>query len=211
MWGRVNGRRSIFFRQVRPVERHPRPPAGVGVQRRPVRQAQVDRLGELAAGDEQHEVRNVRREREENRLLAEHVRALDRPDRDLDRHSRAEDVVAGEIGIEHPGERRLEGDQCPVTVAEQVHRHDRAGHVGRGRDPADDLRHLGSVVGLSRRASRIIRQNLVLSLGLVAFVVPATQRDPYATYDRHATFRMSVAGDLFHGFTRRLNGLVHVT
>lgn len=39
---------------------------------------------------------------------------------------------------------------------------------------ADDLKHLTFAVGLSRQTSRIIRQNLWLSLGMVAFLVPAT-------------------------------------
>ncbi len=39
---------------------------------------------------------------------------------------------------------------------------------------ADDLNHLTFAVGLSRQTSRIIRQNLWLSLGMVAFLVPAT-------------------------------------
>jgi Cd2+/Zn2+-exporting ATPase len=39
---------------------------------------------------------------------------------------------------------------------------------------ADDLNHLPFAVGLSRRTSRIIRQNLWLSLGMVAVLVPAT-------------------------------------
>ncbi|MEZ4698468.1 MAG: heavy metal translocating P-type ATPase [Rhodothermales bacterium] len=39
---------------------------------------------------------------------------------------------------------------------------------------ADDLRHLPFAVGLSRQASRIIRQNLWMSLGMVAFLIPAT-------------------------------------
>lgn len=39
---------------------------------------------------------------------------------------------------------------------------------------ADDLNHLPFAVGLSRRTSQIIRQNLWLSLGMVAFLVPAT-------------------------------------
>lgn len=39
---------------------------------------------------------------------------------------------------------------------------------------ADDLNHLPFVVGLSRQTSRIIRQNLWFSLGMVAFLVPAT-------------------------------------
>jgi Cd2+/Zn2+-exporting ATPase len=39
---------------------------------------------------------------------------------------------------------------------------------------ADDLNHLPFVVGLSRQTSRIIRQNLWLSLGMVAFLVPAS-------------------------------------
>jgi len=39
---------------------------------------------------------------------------------------------------------------------------------------ADDLRHLPFAVGLSRASSRIIRQNLWLSLSIVAFLVPAT-------------------------------------
>ena len=38
----------------------------------------------------------------------------------------------------------------------------------------DDLAKLPVVIGLSRQASRIIRQNLYLSLGMVAFLVPAT-------------------------------------
>ena len=39
---------------------------------------------------------------------------------------------------------------------------------------ADDLNHLPFVVGLSRQTSRFIRQNLRFSLGMVAFLVPAT-------------------------------------
>lgn len=39
---------------------------------------------------------------------------------------------------------------------------------------ADDLNHLPFAVGLSRKTSRIIRQNLFLSLGMVVFLVPAT-------------------------------------
>ncbi len=39
---------------------------------------------------------------------------------------------------------------------------------------ADDLNHLPFAVGLSRQTSRIIRQNLWLSLGMVVFLVPAT-------------------------------------
>ena len=38
----------------------------------------------------------------------------------------------------------------------------------------DDLATLPAVVGLSRRASRIIRQNLYLSLGIVAVLIPTT-------------------------------------
>ncbi|MFN4175566.1 heavy metal translocating P-type ATPase [Phenylobacterium sp.] len=39
---------------------------------------------------------------------------------------------------------------------------------------ADDLRRLPFAVGLSRTTSRIIRQNLWASLGMVAFLIPAT-------------------------------------
>lgn len=39
---------------------------------------------------------------------------------------------------------------------------------------ADDLRQLPFAVGLSRRTSGVIRQNLWLSLGMVAFLIPAT-------------------------------------
>ena len=39
---------------------------------------------------------------------------------------------------------------------------------------ADDLTHLPFAVGLSRQTSRIIKQNLWMSLGMVAFLVPAT-------------------------------------
>ncbi|MCU1370623.1 MAG: ATPase [Ilumatobacteraceae bacterium] len=38
----------------------------------------------------------------------------------------------------------------------------------------DDLSKLPVVIGLSRKASRIIRQNLYLSLAMVAFLIPAT-------------------------------------
>src|SRR6476469_9202971 len=40
---------------------------------------------------------------QEDGFLAQHVRALDRADRDLDGHARAEDVVAGEPRLDHPG------------------------------------------------------------------------------------------------------------
>ena len=39
---------------------------------------------------------------------------------------------------------------------------------------ADDLDPLPFAVGLSRATSRIIRQNLWASLGIVAFLIPAT-------------------------------------
>jgi len=39
---------------------------------------------------------------------------------------------------------------------------------------ADDLNHLPFVVGLSRQTSRIIKQNLWVSLGVVAVLIPAT-------------------------------------
>ncbi|KAG1279210.1 hypothetical protein G6F64_014590 [Rhizopus arrhizus] len=39
---------------------------------------------------------------------------------------------------------------------------------------ADDLRHLPFVDGLSRQTRGIIRQNLYVSLGIVAVLVPAT-------------------------------------
>lgn len=38
----------------------------------------------------------------------------------------------------------------------------------------DDLRRLPFAVGLSRQTSRIIKQNLWASLGMVAFLIPAT-------------------------------------
>ena len=39
---------------------------------------------------------------------------------------------------------------------------------------ADDLKHLPFAVGLSRRTSSVIRQNLWVSLGVVAFLIPST-------------------------------------
>lgn len=39
---------------------------------------------------------------------------------------------------------------------------------------ADDLRRLPFAVGLSRKTSAVIRQNLFISLGMVAFLIPAT-------------------------------------
>lgn len=38
----------------------------------------------------------------------------------------------------------------------------------------DELAQLPVIIGLSRKASRIIRQNLYMSLGMVAFLIPAT-------------------------------------
>ncbi|MFD3937006.1 hypothetical protein ACFWSF_22535 [Streptomyces sp. NPDC058611] len=43
---------------------------------------------------------------------------------------------------------------------------------------SDDLNRLPFVTGLSRRASRITRQNLWLSLGIVAVLSPATALGP---------------------------------
>ena len=39
---------------------------------------------------------------------------------------------------------------------------------------ADDLQHLPFVVGLSRHTRAIILQNVYISLGVVAFLLPAT-------------------------------------
>lgn len=39
---------------------------------------------------------------------------------------------------------------------------------------ADDLNHLPFAVGLSRQTSRVIKQNLWVSLGMVVFLIPAT-------------------------------------
>ena len=39
---------------------------------------------------------------------------------------------------------------------------------------ADDLSHLPFAVGLSRTTRSVIRQNVFVSLGIVAFLVPAT-------------------------------------
>ena len=39
---------------------------------------------------------------------------------------------------------------------------------------ADNLDHLPLAIGLSRSTKSIIRQNLWMSLGMVAFLVPAT-------------------------------------
>jgi Cd2+/Zn2+-exporting ATPase len=41
-------------------------------------------------------------------------------------------------------------------------------------ETADDLRRLPFAVGLSRQTSRIIQQNLWVSLGMVVFLIPAT-------------------------------------
>jgi Cd2+/Zn2+-exporting ATPase len=38
----------------------------------------------------------------------------------------------------------------------------------------DDLATLPTVIGLSRKASRVIRQNLLISLGMVAILIPTT-------------------------------------
>ncbi|MEP6296227.1 MAG: heavy metal translocating P-type ATPase, partial [Ilumatobacter sp.] len=38
----------------------------------------------------------------------------------------------------------------------------------------DELAKLPVIIGLSRKASRVIKQNLYMSLGMVAFLIPAT-------------------------------------
>ena len=66
-------------------------------------------------------------------------------------------------------------DACVKRLGAQLSAH--PGNLSNPADVtlmADDLNHLPFVVGLSRQTSRIIRQNLWLSLGMVAFLVPAT-------------------------------------
>ena len=67
--------------------------------------------------------------------------------------------------------------------AQRVQRNGRAERglppgLGRGNADvalmADDLAHLPFAVGLSRHTRGIIRQNVFVSLGVVAFLVPAT-------------------------------------
>lgn len=59
-----------------------------------------------------------------------------------------------------------ERDQCVERLLERL-----AGI--RGIERADDLSKLPFAVGLSRQSRRTIRQNVVISLGIIALLVPA--------------------------------------
>ncbi|WMD19723.1 heavy metal translocating P-type ATPase [Achromobacter seleniivolatilans] len=117
-------------------------------------------------------------------------------------HEKVAKAIATEVGIEDARADLMPEDK--VTVIRELKEKSRIAMVGDGVNDApamanatvgiamgaagsdvaletadvalmaDDLRHLPFVVGLSRQTRRIIRQNLYVSLGIVAVLVPAT-------------------------------------
>jgi Cd2+/Zn2+-exporting ATPase len=117
-------------------------------------------------------------------------------------HQRVADAVASEVGLDEAWGDLMPEDK--VEAIRKLREQDKVAMVGDGVNDApamanatvgiamgaagsdvaletadvalmaDDLRHLPFAVGLSRRTRGIIRQNVFVSLGIVAFLVPAT-------------------------------------
>ena len=118
-------------------------------------------------------------------------------------NQRVADAIGEELGMDEAKGALLPEDKADV-LGEMLKRHGKVAMVGDGVNDgpamakatvgvamgaagsdvaletadialmADDLGHLPFAVGLSRQASRIIRQNLLISLGFVAVLIPAT-------------------------------------
>ncbi|UUO02056.1 heavy metal translocating P-type ATPase [Mycolicibacterium novocastrense] len=118
-------------------------------------------------------------------------------------NQRVADAVAGEVGVAYARGNLMPEDKV-AEIAALRERYGRVGMVGDGVNDApamaaasvgiamgaagsdvaletadvalmaDDLRALPFAVSLSRRSSRIIKQNLWASLGIVALLIPAT-------------------------------------
>jgi Zn2+/Cd2+-exporting ATPase len=112
------------------------------------------------------------------------------------------DAIARQIGIEEGRGDLMPGDK--VKIVQELKRQFAVAMVGDGANDApalatatvgiamgaagsavaletadvalmgDDLKKLSLVIGLGRQTSRIIRQNILISLGMVAILVPAT-------------------------------------
>ena len=117
-------------------------------------------------------------------------------------HQRVADAVASEVGLDEAWGDLMPEDK--VEAIRKLREQDKVAMVGDGVNDApamanatvgiamgaagsdvaletadvalmaDDLRHLPFAVGLSRSTRGIIRQNVFVSLGIVAFLVPAT-------------------------------------
>lgn len=118
-------------------------------------------------------------------------------------NQRVADAVAAEVGVAHARGDLMPEDKV-AQIAALRERHGRVGMVGDGVNDApamagasvgiamgaagsdvaletadvalmaDDLRALPFAISLSRRSSRVIKQNLWASLGIVAVLIPAT-------------------------------------
>jgi len=117
-------------------------------------------------------------------------------------HQRVADAIASEVGLDEAWGDLMPEDK--VEAIRKLREQDKVAMVGDGVNDApamanatvgiamgaagsdvaletadvalmaDDLRHLPFAVGLSRHTRGVIRQNVFVSLGIVAFLVPAT-------------------------------------
>ena len=123
--------------------------------RRPAEQAVLGGVGRLLLGLAALPLERL----QQDRLLAQHVRALDGPDRHVDPVAAVEHVLAEEAGLLGRQRRALEpGDQRRVVGPDGEDRLGRAGGEGRDREALEDQPRIGAQqrgVGLDARVGAV--------------------------------------------------------